>query len=87
MTEDTIHVAVDGTVTRGMHVPHNGAARRVAAPPRRVKTERYRGESVPANEWVPDARAPSGYRRTNILGVHRATGCTRAGCTNHIRGT
>jgi hypothetical protein len=61
--------------------------RRVAAPPRHVKVERFRSESLPSNEWVPDSTRRYGYRRTNILNVHRATGCTKLGCTNHIRGT
>lgn len=62
-------------------------ARQFAAPFRHVKRERFRSESIPNNEYLPDARSRWGMRRTNILAVHRARDCKRPMCTNHIRGT
>lgn len=73
----TIRVHVDGTIVRGIKVPHKAAnlrgrdteTRYVAAPPRRARTQLFRRDGgVPADVWIGD-------RRTDILGVTMPHDC------------
>jgi hypothetical protein len=71
----TVRVAADGTVTRGVVVDLRASNRRspddfriLAASPMHAKPSHYRGEAgVPRDVSVPDGRG--GYRRTRILAV------------------
>jgi hypothetical protein len=72
----TVHVAADGTVTRGAAVAWTHTRRILAATERHAKAKAYRGRSndnIPADIMVGD-------RKTDILGT-----TAPHDCENHLR--
>lgn len=76
----TVRVGADGTVTRGIDVPHEasnirGDTRVFASHPKRAALSTFRGhDGVPKDMWLGD-------RKTNILAV-----TLPHDCDNHLTG-